>query len=91
MSAALPPRPLDPVVSQRVDDVQRAAFRAAGGVELVWRHLCDHNCEEIGGLSVAVLADALELVQRELSGITDGLDSVRLCRVDLAQVERLDS
>jgi hypothetical protein len=75
--AALPLRPIDPVIENRLTDAQRAAFRAAAGLEMVLRHLHAHNDEEIGGLSVALLADALDLAYHELDGVTNQLDTVR--------------
>jgi hypothetical protein len=72
-------RSIDSVVEERVTDVQRATFRAAGGVDLLWQHLQSNNEATLGGMSVAALADALDMVRRELADITDRLDSVNLC------------
>lgn len=71
-------RPIDPVIDQRISQIQRELSRAESIVELVERFLAD-NCEQnVGDTSAVVLADALTMARRGLQDVWDRLDLVNL-------------
>lgn len=74
LAAVITPEPVIDVAQE----VERAAYRAAASVAVLWRLLLDAGDDDCFTVPAAVLADFVEGIDRELDFVTDHIGSMHL-------------